>query len=195
MMKIIWCGNKPWDTNYPEMPLPDNAVELKRPENIFIASLPYGIVPLLLCFCIILLKWHILDSKAMNPLFVPLGIILGLVLTPVHELLHAICYQKKHTVYVGISLEKFAAFAVCHEAISKIRFIIMSLMPMLLGLIPLLIFLVAPPSPVLSGICIPAGIFGMLTPMPDYMDIHLILKQVPKGAMIQTQNNGFYWYQ
>ena len=94
MPKIIWCGNKPWDANYPEIPFPDNAVELKRPDNIFIASLPYGIMLLLLCFGIILLKWNILDSKAMNPLFVPLGIILGLGLTPVHEFFHAICNQR-----------------------------------------------------------------------------------------------------
>lgn len=53
--------------------------------------------------------------------------------------------KKGQKVYIGICLKKFAAFAVCHEPISKRRFVIMSLMPMLLGIIPLAIFLLSPP--------------------------------------------------
>jgi len=119
---------------------------------------------------------------------------LGLLLLPVHEVLHGVCYKKGQKVYIGICLKKFAAFAVCHEPISKRRFVIMSLMPMLLGIIPLAIFLLSPPNAFLSGICIPMGIIGMLSPMPDYMDVHIICKQVPKGAFVHTQNDGFYWY-
>ena len=62
---------------------------------------------------------------------------------------------------------------------------------MLLGIIPLAIFLLSPPNAFLSGICIPMGIIGMLSPMPDYMDVHIICKQVPKGAFVHTQNDGF----
>ena len=194
MPHIIWCGNKKWDSKYPEKPLPDNSVKIETKKDIFIGSLPYGIIPLLFCFVIIIIKWHWLGTKEINPFFVPLGIVIGLLLTPVHELLHAICYSKGHTVYIGISLEKFAAFAVCHEKISRRRFIVMSLMPMLLGILPLTVFLIAPTSQILSAICIPAGIIGMLSPMPDYMDVHMIHKQVPKGAYIQSQNDGFFWF-
>ena len=70
----------------------------------------------------------------------------------------------------------------------------MSLMPILLGIIPLTIFLLSPPNAFLSGICIPMGIIGMLSPMPDYMDVHIICKQVPKDAFVHIQNDGFYWY-
>lgn len=105
-----------------------------------------------------------------------------------------IFFKKGQKVYIGICLKKFAAFAVCHEPISKRRFIMMSLMPMLLGIMPLVIFLLSSPNAFLSGICIPMGIIGMLSPMPDYMDVHIICKQVPKGALVHTQNDGFYWY-
>ena len=67
-------------------------------------------------------------------------------------------------------------------------------MPMLLGIIPLAVFLIAPSSPILTAICIPTGVIGMLGPMPDYMDVHMVLKQVPKGASVQSQNDGFYWF-
>ena len=69
-----------------------------------------------------------------------------------------------------------------------------TLLKIILGMIPLAIFLLSPPNAFLSGICIPMGIIGMLSPMPDYMDVHIICKQVPKGAFVHTQNDGFYWY-
>ena len=171
MPKIIWCGNKSWDTDFPENTLPNNAKRIERPDNIFKSSLLYGILPLIFSYAIICIKW-----------------------LPVHEVLHGVCYKKGQKVYIGICLKKFAAFAVCHEPISKRRFVIMSLMPILLGIIPLAIFLLSPPNAFLSGICIPMGIIGMLSPMPDYMDVHIICKQVPKGAFVHTQNDGFYWY-
>lgn len=35
MPKIIWCGNKSWDTDFPENTLPNNAKRIERPDNIF----------------------------------------------------------------------------------------------------------------------------------------------------------------
>lgn len=194
MPQIIWCGNLKWDSDFPEKPLPENAVKLKRTTDIFTGSLRYGAAAFFICLLIIYIKWHWLGTKTVDPLLVPLGIIIGFLLMPVHELLHAVCFCEGQTVYIGISLEKFAAFAVCHEKISRSRYIVMSLMPVLLGIIPLAVFVIAPPSAVLSAICIPAGIMGMLSPMPDYMDVHLVLKQVPKGAYVQSQNDGLYWF-
>jgi len=144
MPKIIWCGNKSWDTDFPENTLPNNAKRIERPDNIFKSSMPYGILPLIFSYAIIYIKWFVIGERAMNPIYVPLGIILGLLLMPVHEVLHGVCYKKGQKVYIGICLKKFAAFAVCHEPISKRRFIIMSLMPMLLGIIPLAIFCLHP---------------------------------------------------
>ena len=146
MPKIIWCGNKSQDTNFPENTLPNNAKLIERPDNIFKNSMLYGILPLIFSYAIICIKWFIIGERAMNPIYVPLGIILGLLLMPVHEVLHGVCYKKGQKVYIGICLKKFAAFAVCHEPISKRRFVIMSLMPMLLGIIPLAIFLLSPPN-------------------------------------------------
>ena len=194
MPHIIWCGNKKWGSDFPESPLPENAVKIERKGNGFTGCLLYGIIPFLACLLIIYIKWNWLGTKTVYPALVPVGIFIGLLLMPVHELLHAACYCEDQTVYIGISLEKFAAFAVCHEKISRRRFIVMSLMPVLLGIIPLAVFLSGPSSPVLSAICIPTGIIGMLSPMPDYMDVHMIHKQVPKGASVQSQNDGIYWF-
>ncbi len=124
MPKIIWCGNKSWDTDFPENTLPNNAKRIERPDNIFLkSSMPYGIfTTYFFSYAIIYIKWFVIGERAMNPIYVPLGIILGLLLMPVHEVLHGVCYKKGQKVYIGICLKKFAAFAVCHEPISKRRF-------------------------------------------------------------------------
>ena len=53
MPKIIWCGNKSWDTDFPENTLPNNAKRIERPDNIFKSSLLYGILPLIFSYAII----------------------------------------------------------------------------------------------------------------------------------------------
>ena len=194
MPTIIWCGNQPWDTDFPESVLPNRAKAIDMPADIFKSSMAYGMLPLVLCGAIIAAKWLILQEREINPVYVPIGILLGLLLMPVHELLHALCYEKGQKVYIGISLKKFAAFAVCHEPISKRRFIVMSLMPVLLGVVPFVVFLLAPPNGILSGICIPLGVMGVLSPMPDYMAVSIVCRQVPPKAYVHTQNHGFYWY-
>ena len=34
MPKIIWCGNKSWDTDFPENTLPNNAKRIERPDTV-----------------------------------------------------------------------------------------------------------------------------------------------------------------
>ena len=75
MPKIIWCGNKSWDTNFPQSALPSNAKPIERPDNIFRSSIPYGILPLLFCYAIIGIKWFFIGERAMNPIYVPFGIL------------------------------------------------------------------------------------------------------------------------
>ena len=110
MPKIIWCGNKSWDTDFPENTLPNNAKRIERPDNIFKSSLLYGILPLIFSYAIICIKWFMIGEKAMNPIYVPFGIILGLLLLPVHEVLHGVCYKKGQKSLHRNLFKKFAAF-------------------------------------------------------------------------------------
>jgi len=65
MPKIIWCGNKSWDTDFPENTLPNNAKRIERPDNIFKSSLLYGTLPLIFSYAIICIKWFMIGEKAM----------------------------------------------------------------------------------------------------------------------------------
>lgn len=194
MPKLVWCGNQPWDKAFPEAPIPAEKYAIKLPGSVFIRSIPYGAIPALCCLLIIFLKKRVLGWPNPSPVYVPIGVLLGLLLLPVHEMLHACCFQRGQTVYIGISLEKFAAFAVCHEPISRKRYIVMSLAPVLLGLLPALLFLLFSQTSVSSALLIPVMVMGFLSPMPDYRDVYQVLRQTPSQAMIQSQNSGLFWY-
>ncbi len=192
---IKWEGNQPWGKEYEELPVPNGAVKLKRPDDIIKASLPYGILPMLICMSAVFFKVRTSGEFIFDLRFMPVSFLIGFLLLPVHEYLHAICYPKEAMVYVGISLKKFAAYAVSYYPISRERFIIMSLLPAVLGIAPLIIFLLCPPEwkPVLT-VCVVPMFMGLISPSPDYMDVTLALRQVPKGAMIQGNNEGLFWY-
>ena len=63
MPKIIWCGNKSWDTDFPKNTLPNNAKRIERPDNIFKSSLLYGILPLIFSYAIICIKWFMIGEN------------------------------------------------------------------------------------------------------------------------------------
>lgn len=56
MVKIIWEGNQDWDKEYPEGRPPENARKLQRPADVLKASVPYGIIPMLICFSCVFYK-------------------------------------------------------------------------------------------------------------------------------------------
>lgn len=47
----------------------------------------------------------------------------------------------------------------------------------------------------LITICLAPMVMGLISPAPDYMDVILLLKKVPKGAIIQSVENGLVWYE
>ena len=46
----------------------------------------------------------------------------------------------------------------------------------------------------LMTICVVSSFMGLISPSPDYMDVIILLRKVPKGAMIQATENGLVWY-
>ncbi|MCD7817812.1 MAG: DUF3267 domain-containing protein [Lachnospiraceae bacterium] len=207
MAHIIWCGNKkrnevfngdqPWDKEISEKDIPEKAVFLDRPADIVRASVPYMILPCIICFVAVLIKKELSDVFIFNLWFMPLSFLIGFIVAmPLHELFHAICYPKSESVYIGVSIKQLRAFACSAAALSRERYILMSLAPSALGVIPLVIFLACPITMKwLITICVAPMVMGLISPAPDYMDVILLLKKVPKGAIIQPVENGLVWYE
>ena len=197
MPTIIWEGNKKeFGTSHECPPLPENAVKLREADGFIAKALPYGIAPVMICILAVFLKAYLKKAVPIDPIFMIPAFIIGFVVAlPLHELMHAICYPKGATVWVGLCLRKFAAYAISYCPLTKTRFTVMSLAPSLLGIIPLAVFIAAPVTmkPLLT-MCIVPAIFGLFSPAPDYMDIVSMLRHAPKGALIRDSADGLYAY-
>ena len=139
MPRIQWMGNQDWNKDYPEVDLPGQAQRIEMPANKMRVSIIYGILPFLLCLACLYLKKALYGEFPFDKPYVFVGILLGFCLIPVHELLHAVCCPPDSVAYYGISLNKFSAFCVCHYPMSRKRAIVMSLLPAILGIIPLIL--------------------------------------------------------
>lgn len=192
----VWDGRQPWDREIAEKGLPANAVPIRRPDDIVKASMPYMILPWIVCIAGVFAKARLADEWIFNLWFIPLSFLLGFwVAMPLHEFLHAVCYPKGETVYIGVSLKQLRAYAASSAALRRGRYIGMSLAPAIPGLLFLVVFLLCPiEMKWLTTLCIVPAIMGLLSLAPDYMDVCILLRQVPKGAWIQPTPNGLVWY-
>lgn len=204
--KIIWKGNMDWDTAFDgkqewdkdiqSNDVPQNAVVLKRPENIFQGLAPYFFGPILLCFLTVFLKRFLAEESFLDFRFFPVSFLFGFCIgLPIHELFHALSYPTKAKVYIGVSIKQLRAFCISANPIKRNRFIFMSIAPALLGIFFQLVFLFTPVSlKWLASISMVAMFFGLISPVPDYRDVFLVVTQVPKGAYVQPSEKGYVWY-
>lgn len=197
MPKIVWEGNKKsFGTSHQSPTMPENAVKLRDADGVIERSLPYGVLPMMICMLAVFLKAFLNREPPIEPLFLIPAFVIGFIIAlPLHELMHAICYPKSATVWVGLCLRKIAAYAISYYPLTKRSFIIMSLAPSALGIIPLVIFIFAPITmkPLLT-ICIVPAFMGLISPAPDYMDVVSVLRKVPGNALIQDSRDGLYFY-
>ena len=87
MAQIIWDGNKNWENVWTvssrgterlnEKIIPENAVLIDRPDDIIKASIPYMIIPCIVCFVAIFTKKAQSDEFIFNLWFMPTVIYIG----------------------------------------------------------------------------------------------------------------------
>lgn len=195
MPKIIFRGiTKPNDPILDEVePRPKRAITLKVPKHNMRISLIFALPFFALCFILIPLKATWLGDFPMARSFIPLGIILGIFGCFLHELLHALPQPKNATAYIGFIPQHFMFYMKCSAPLKRNRFILMSLLPIILGLIPFLIFLIST-NPILNAIMWPMAIIGLVSPSPDYLNVYEVLRQVPKNAYIQDSQDGMCYF-
>lgn len=115
-------------------------------------------------------------------------IVAALVILP-RELLRALCYREECWFYMNF--QESMPFVTGAEHQSRLRFLAATLLPdVIFGLIPLVIFFIWPNLSFLGTLgllCVPMG-FG------DYLLAALVLRQVPRNAMLYRQYFHTYWY-
>ena len=104
-------------------------------------------------------------------MFSILGIVIGCMLLLPHELLHGICFPKGSRVELYQMMKPAKMFVTSDKSMSRGRFIFMSLFPSLvLGLLPLLIWLYISPYTYLAKTLFSIGFIGMITAGKDFMN-------------------------
>lgn len=173
---------------------PKNAKVLHIPENNMVVSIVFAVPFIILCIALIFVKKSMTNDFPMIRHIIPVGIVLGILYCFIHELLHAIPQPKGAKVYIGFIPSKFIFYMKCKEPLTRGRFILMSLLPILLGIVPLIIFMVSN-NQILNSITWTMAMIGLVSPSPDYLNVYCVLKQVPKGAYIQDEKAGLCWFE
>ena len=186
MPKIIWKGIIKSEKDFPTADIPKNAKKLDSEEDMKkmqIKALPFMIPSVLLCFICMIVKTFIANEKIINVGFLFIGVIIGFFLIIVHE-------------YIGIMPKSLTAVALSSSPVKRNRFIFLSILPIILGLIPLAIFCFSSNSlKELNGILFGMAIMGMVGVYPDIYNIFKILREVPTNATIQNNKNETYYFE
>jgi putative membrane protein len=196
-MKLIYKGKFEDYDSLPKADLPKNAIKFDEPETIegIVQEAKRYFVPLLVIIGdVIIFKWIFMQTFSLDFLGLALGLFLTLPFLVVHELLHALSFPLKTEVYLYQALKKGVLFVTSTAPLKKSRFIIMSLLPMVvLGLIPLfwwIFILDSFYSSLVLGLSVPMLLGGA----GDLYNVVNTLCQVPRGAFIQLSGINSYWY-
>ncbi len=172
--------------------LPSNAVRIDTPNNIdemMKKSAPIAVVLCVTMFVAMFLKTILNHTIVVQPVAVFIGFVAGFILLPVHEWLHAVVYPKDATVTIGKVKGKIIFVALASYPMERMRFILMCLLPFVLGIVPLLVFLFSPAeNRVLNGLMFGMAGMGMGSPFPDVYNVLAVLK-------CSEQNDNIMFYE
>ena len=195
-MKLRWKGCFEREEQLARAELPDNAALLQEPETLEEMAkqsqkmLWWAVIPASSAFVV---RWYLWGLPGLWDWFHPLGILWFLLLIVPHELLHAAVYPRKAICELWTSPKNQCLFVICTVPVTKRRFVGISLMPaIVLGILPLLGWCLFPS---LKGSVFIAAILQLGACCGDLFNTQNVLRQIPKGAVVQQSGLHTYWYQ
>jgi len=194
MIKIVWSIN---DINkYQTGNLLDGAVKIETPQSVgelMKKAVPIAVILCVILFIAMLCKTIICKTVVISPIFILVGFAFGFLLLIIHEWLHGIVYPKEADVTIGRIKGKATFVALASYPLKRRRFIVMCLLPFVLGIIPLLIFIVSPAEyRELNGLMFGMSCMGMVSPFPDVYNVFIVLKNANKKDAIMFYKNDMY---
>ena len=176
--------------------LPKNAVKIETPQGIdetMKKAAPIAAMLCILMFATMLCKTIINKTVVVSPIFIFIGFCLGFVLLVVHEWLHGSVYPTDASVTIGKIKGKLSFVALASYPLIRGRFIVMCLLPFILGIVPLLIFIGSPAGcRELNGLMFGMACMGMVSPFPDVYNVIVALKNANKNDAIMFYKDDMY---
>lgn len=176
--------------------LPENAEKIDTPKSI--EEMMKKATPLAIVLCAVLvltmfIKTYISHRVVISPIAFLAGFIIGFALLIMHEWLHAVVYPKKANITIGKIKGKITFVALVSYPLKRSRFIVMCLLPFLLGIVPLAIFIVSPAEKiVLNGLMFGMSCMGMVSPFPDVYNVITVLRKADKKDSIMFYKDDIY---
>lgn len=195
MPKIKWIGliKEEKMKDYQVGELSKNAKKMNMPttsKEMMIKALPFIIPALVILFLSVYFKS---GEFFLLRLYIIIGVLLGFLALIIHELLHAIVYPKNANVYIGIA-KPITFVALASYPLKKEKFILMCLLPYILGIIPLILFWIMPITDMkIHSILFGLSAMGLCSPYPDLFNVYQVLKQTPKNCKIQFYKDDTYY--
>ena len=142
----------------------------------------------------LLFDYYPLEQTIINWLILMALLLLSI---PIHELIHAICFPIRDYKEVYFMPSQLLFFVYCNANVSKIRFIIINLLPnLLLGFIPFFIGQIIY-NAAHTGIGMLFQLFGVcniVAGLGDYYNTYLAINNVPKDAILFNSGIKTYYY-
>ena len=111
----------------------------------------------------------------------------------IHEWLHGIVYPKEADVTIGRIKGKTTFVALASYPLKRNRFILMCLLPFVLGLVPFILFVISPAEfRVFNGLNFGMACMGMVSPFPDVFNVLVVLRNSEKSDSIMFHKNDMY---
>ena len=195
MPKIKWIGliKEEKMKDYQVGELSKNAKKMNMPttsKEMMIKALPFIIPALVILFLSVYFKS---GEFFLLRLYIIIGVLLRFLALIIHELLHAIVYPKNANVYIGIA-KPITFVALASYPLKKEKFILMCLLPYILGIIPLILFWIMPITDMkIHSILFGLSAMGLGSPYPDLFNVYQVLKQTPKNCKIQFYKDDTYY--
>ena len=179
------CGKLP--TTAQRLDAPATTEEMMR-KSAPIAVILCAVMSLIMCM-------KAFASKSMV-VFLPAvlgGFFLGFLFLIIHEWLHAIVYPGKAAVTIGKLKGRLVFVALASFPLKRSRFIVMCLLPFLLGVIPLILFVLSSPrNTIFNGLLFGMACMGMISPYPDVYHVILVLQQSKNTDKIMFYGDDIY---
>ena len=176
--------------------LPENAVKIETPQTMEETMKKSSPIAVVLCFFLgisMFAKTFINKTMVISPVYIFVGVVIGFVLLIVHELLHAVVYPEEAVVTVGRLKGKMSFVALASYPLKRSRFILMSLLPFILGVVPLVIFLISPAEyKAFNGLMFGMACMGMISPFPDVYNVVTVLRKSEKDDKIMFYKDDMY---
>lgn len=199
MPQIKWVGViKDELATYQKGSLPSGAKKVVLPistTQMMVSALPFAIPSFVVLFLSMFIKTYLAKQVIIVPFYFGIGLLFGLMAILIHEWLHAVVYPDSAIVSIGIYPKALAAVALVSYPLQRVRFILMSLLPVILGLVPLLLFWLGLNEwKAWNGFWFGFSILGLISPYPDYYQVYQVLKQTPKKCCLQFEGDDLYWF-